>query len=91
MSPASALACTATDCKFASIFADAAKDPFNGNYGDVLANFAIDPNNINAGVPPGVLTNYLAAAGSQRIPLALGLLINRKFWYTSAPFVLTGL
>ena len=40
------------DCKFATIFADASKDPFSGGYGDLLSHFEIDPNNNNAGTTP---------------------------------------
>ena len=74
------------DCKFATIFANDAKDPFHGNYGDLLANFAIDPNNINAGTPPGTIRDFVAAAGSQRIPLALGLFVNGLLRVYICPF-----
>ena len=67
------------DCKFASIFLDAAKDPFSGSYGDLLNNFNIDSNNVNASVPPANLQDFIAAAGSQRIPFALGLFVDGLF------------
>ena len=67
------------DCKFATIFADASKDPFSGGYGDLLSHFEIDPNNNNAGTTPANLRDYIAAAGAQRIPFALGLFVDGLF------------
>ena len=46
------------------------------SYGDLLANFEIDPNNVNASVPPANLRDFIAAAGSQIIPFTLGLFVN---------------
>ena len=67
------------DCKFSTIFADASKDPFSGGYGDLLSHFDIDPNNNNANTTPANLRDYIAAAGAQRIPFALGLFVNGFF------------
>ena len=74
------------DCKFSNIIFNASIDPFNGGYGDLLSNFEIDPNNVNTGVTPANLRDYIAAAGSQRIPLALGLFVEGLFKVYICPY-----
>jgi hypothetical protein len=64
--------------KFSDLFSDATKDPLQGNYGDLFASFDIDINNAQNGVTPSMssLRDFIAAAGAQNLPSALGLFSN---------------
>ena len=65
-----------TITKFADLFSDASKDPLQGLYHDLFAAFDIDINNAQNGFSPSSLRDYIAAAGTQSLPLALGLFAN---------------
>lgn len=68
-----------TIAKFSDLFSDANKDPLQGLYHDLFASFDIDINNAQNGVPPASLRDFIAAAGAQNLPSALGLLYARTF------------
>jgi len=65
-----------TIAKFSDLFSDANKDPLQGLYHDLFASFDIDINNAQNGVPPASLRDFIAAAGAQNLPSALGLFSN---------------
>ena len=65
------------DCKFATLFSDVSKDPFQGQYTSLYnPYFTVDPNNIANASTPASVRDTIAASGAQRMPLALGLLVN---------------
>jgi hypothetical protein len=54
----------------------ATKDPLQGHYHNLFASFDIDINNAQNGVNPSSLHDFIAAAGAQNLPSALGLFSN---------------
>ena len=62
--------------KFADLFSDTSKDPLQGRYHDLFAAFDIDINNAQNGISPSSLRDFIAAAGAQNHPFALGLFAN---------------
>ena len=71
---------------FANLFSDASNDPHNGDYRALLAPFDIDINNAGNNVTPDVVRQQIAAAGNQRVPLALVLLVEGRLKPYFLPF-----
>jgi len=48
-----------TIAKFADLFSDATKDPLQGQYHELFATFDINDNNVQHGIAPSVLCDYI--------------------------------
>jgi len=71
---------------FANLFSDASNDPHNGDYRALLAPFDIDINNPGNNATPDAVRQQIAAAGNQRIPLAMVLLVEGRLKPFFLPF-----
>ena len=62
---------------YTTLFSDSSKDPLKGNYQDLMSGFELDINVHQNNPSPRELRDLMiAAAGSQRHPIALGLIYD---------------
>ena len=72
---------------FAALFSDLSKDPSNGIYTNLLdPSFSIDLNTPANNTTPEAVKQQIAAAGSQRLPMAVIQLIDGRLQILLLPF-----
>ena len=72
---------------FAALFSDLSKDPSNGIYTNLLdQSFSIDLNTPANNTTPEAVKQQIAAAGSQRLPMAVIQLIDGRLQILLLPF-----
>ena len=84
--PAAPLMPAPHTASFSSLFADPARDPHHGDYTQLLTPFDIDVNNTGSAMRPENVRALVATAGSRRMPLAAGMLVNGRLRLFFLPF-----
>ena len=75
-----------TPALFATLFADADRDPTKGNPGTLLGPFHHDLNNAGANTPTGDLRNMLAISGAQQLLMAVTIISGGRARAYICPF-----